>query len=458
MTTFDPTFRDISPIARTAPDVSSWYHQSVIGFVPDTVAPYLAAHGYIVHGGEPLFIEGEFGGWKLHMNRQTFEHADMTHDMLVRMTQAMNEGRRLNDTRYEDLVANFDTLLTNHQTDIEAFIDGSITDSTTGYITLLLADLDKLATGHASFESNLYSYDTGTRDRELSQLKTIWKNAATTLESEYDTMTAGLDIPALIAEVGVSIDALDDALTAFNTEHDGLSATLLSDYNSHATTATAFLTDLGVTELARINEQFDNLKAGNNQNLTDRGFYSSALVTQMEAQVERERSQGIVELNDRLNREKFENQHKLYEQQYQMRLGALEVSYKALEGAALVMNARIKHGEWASKIRHQVAMLSIQAKLELLAVREKYYQFLLSSIDWETNRRIQIYDKLFQSQVEQLRVRQSVGGFHAELIKYQLDSKNTLAQAMFSMVEGREDGYPGFGDQVALVSTLGNVN
>ncbi len=269
-------------------------------------------------------------------------------------------------------------------------------------------------------------------------------------------MTAGLDIPALIAGMDAAIAALDAALATFTTQHAGLATTLLSDFTTHEAAATAFLNSLGTTELARINEQFDDAQAANEQALINRGLYSSAITTQMTLQVERERSQAIFELNDRLNREKWENQHRLYEQKYKMRLGALEASYRVFQGAAEVLAAKLSHGNFASRIRHDVAQLSISARLALLGIRERYYQFLLQSITWQDDRRMKIYEALFRTRLESLRIRQSAGAFHYEVIKYQLDQRSNLALALFGLVERREDDYPGVGDLAATVASLGH--
>lgn len=450
-----PTFNDITPSQFTNAPVSQWYFDQNIALVPDTVAPYLAAHNFIVNGGSENYINGEFAGYLLNMSRQKFSRLDAMQVLLNTMVFSFNEGRTLNQTRYEDLLSNLTTLLTNHQSDISAFLNDLVTNST-GYVTLLLSNLDQLEGDHTSFAADVMSYDTGDRDTELATLKATWAAAATELEAEYDTMTDGLDIPGLITDVEVALTALDTALTTFTSEHSGLAATLLSDFNTHVTTATAFLTSLGVTELARINEHFDDLLTTQNQALVSRGFYSSALVSQMELQVERERTQAIIELNDKLNREKWENQHRLYEQKYRMRLGALEASYRVMQGAAEVLSARLGHAQWASRVRHEVAQLSIAAKLSLLGLREKYYQFLLQSLDWQTDRRMKIYDSLFKTRLEGMRIRQSTGALHSELIKYQLDSRNNLALALFGFVERREDDYPGVGDLAATVSSLGD--
>lgn len=237
-----PTFQDLTPSDFTNVNVGSWYFDQNIGLVPDTVAPYLAAHGFIVNGGTEHYINGEFAGYLLNMYRNKFARNDAMQILLNTMVFSFNEGRSLNQTRYEDLVSNMETLLSNNQADATSFINGNVTNGT-GYVTVLITTLD-------------------------------------TLETEYDT---------------------------------------------HATTATAFLTGLGTTDLARINEEYDNKETAINQVLVNKGLYSSALPAQLAVQVARERSERISQLNDQLNREKFENQHRLYEQQFRMRLEAIRV-------------------------------------------------------------------------------------------------------------------------------------
>lgn len=450
-----PTFNDLTPSEFTNANVGSMYFAQSIGLVPDTVAPFLAAHGFIVNGGTEHYIDGEFAGYLLNMYRNKFSRLDAMQLLLNTQVFSFNEGRALNQTRYEDLVSNLQNLLSNNQADITSFLDTKVNNNV-GYVTLLLSSIDQLETDHTTFAADIAAIDTGSRATALAALKTAWEAASTAAESEYATMTAGLDIPDILSDMNAALSAIDTALTYFTTQHSALAATLASDYATHVTTATAFLTSLGTTELARINETFDDAQTANNQALVNRGFYSSAITTQMTLQVERERSQAIFELNDRLNREKWENQHRLYEQQFKMRLGALEASYKMFQGAAEVLAARLSHGGFSSRVRHEVAQLSINARLALLGIREKYYQFLLQSLNWEMDRRMKIYDSLFKVRLEAMRIRQSTGDFHSSLIKYQLDQRSNLALALFGLVERREDDYPGVGDLVATVASMGD--
>jgi hypothetical protein len=242
MADITPVFQDLTPSEFTNVSVGSWYFDQNIGLVPDTVAPYLAAHGFIVNGGTEHYIDGEFAGYLLNMYRNKFSRLDAMQILLNTMVFSFNEGRELNQTRYDDLLTNLQLLLSNNQADVTSFLNTAVTNST-GYVTLLVSGLDALET----------------------------------------------------------------------------------DHTSHAATATAFLTGLGTTELARINERYDNLLTSQSQLLSNRGFYSSVVATQVAAQVERERNEAIAELNDRLNREKFENQHRLYEQLTKVRLESMRV-------------------------------------------------------------------------------------------------------------------------------------
>lgn len=456
MPDISPTFNSLSTEIYTTPSVPGWYFEQNIGLVPDTVAPYLAAHGFIVNGGTENYIDGEFAGYLLNMERNKFSRLDAMQIILNTMTSAFNEGRANNNTRYTDLLANLQTLLSNNQADVTAFINEKVTDASIGYVTLMLSTVTQMEADHSSFSTDIMALDNGDRATALDTLKSIWTAASAAAETEYATLTAGLDLSELIDDAETAISAMDTALAAFNTEVSGLSALLLADFNTHSAAATAFLTSLGVTELARINEAFDDAQTAQNQALANRGFYSSALASQVTLQVERERTQAIIELNDKLNREKFENQHRLYEQKYRMRLGSLDALFRSLQGAGEVLQSRLAHGQWASRVRHEVAQLSITARLQLLSIREKYYQFLLQSLDWEANRRTQIYEALFRTRMESVRIRREAGGFHSELIRYQLDQRSNLALALFGLVERREDDYPGVGDLAATVASMGD--
>jgi hypothetical protein len=189
---------------------------------------------------------------------------------------------------------------------------------------------------------------------------------------------------------------------------------LTSDYNTHAPVASAYLTGLGVTELARINEQFDNALAKNLQALTDRGLYSSAIATAITARIERERTEAIGALNDRLNREKWENQHRIYQQQTQMR-GSI------LDGRGKYVAMHLQNGQFLTDTRRQLALATMQARLHQAAGR------------------MDVRDR------------------EEKLMAYQLDARNNLIIGLFSFMERREDSYPELGELNSLIAGLGDA-
>lgn len=391
------------------------------------------------------------------MSRTKLLHWNMLRSLMFEFNQAFNEGRAANDKRYEDVVWAWQNVLDKHQQEMTEFQTDKVQDESVGYVTLMFNKSDEIKTDFDSYQADYDSYDSGDRATELTKLKTIWSTAADTAQSEYDSMVSGLDLPAIIAATDAAIDDFTDAVANFNATYADLPRILRNDYDSHALLARGFLTDLGTTELARINEKFDNALATQKQALTDRGFYSSAIITDITTRITRERNEAIGELNDRLNREKLANQHQLYEQQYKMRLGGLEAAMKSIDAASKVVSTTLQHGQWSAEIRHKIASLSVQARLDVLQFRQKYYEMLLQSISWESDRRSQIYDRLVQVRLKQFEILGRTLDKDFELLKYQLDERNNIAASLFGFVERRTDAYPDQNAMAQLAANLGET-
>lgn len=251
-------------------------------------------------------------------------------DMVDRLTELETNAR---DSA--DLV---EGLLTDQETNLQTFItdyDAKVADLDQNFASHLatilaqIADLDTVLDGHiADFQQQFrtladeyQTYNTDIVDR----LAGVSANVDTYV-ADVDEVLAKLEQDYLDAESdlnGIKDDA-GDLVSNHASDYDAVLALLLSDYNTHATTARGFLNDLGATELARINEQFDANLSEQLQQLTDRGLYSSAIAADITERNHRDRDEQIQALNDRLNREKLENQHRLYEQQAAMRGRTLE--------------------------------------------------------------------------------------------------------------------------------------
>lgn len=223
-------------------------------------------------------------------------------------------------------------------------------------------------------------------------------------------------VDSVESETATALADMTDAGTALATrlqEYLTLLNTLEGIYDTHEATAEWFLTDLGMAELARINEQFDNALAKNLQSLTDRGLYSSAIVTAITARVERERSEAITNLNDRLAREKLDNEHKLYEQ---------EISLKGM-----VLDGRLKYN--AGLLTKTQFMVEVRKELALTVM---------------------------QARMARISGTMDIRDREEKLMAYQLDTHNNLAIGLWGFIERREDDYPSMEQITRLIAGLGD--
>lgn len=247
---------------------------------------------------------------------------------------------RLSDleTNAQDSAVSINTLLTEQETHLNGFIsdyDTKLAELDTNFASHLanvltqVASLDTVLDSHIAEYSQQFSiladnYAAHAADIE-DKLAGVTANVDTyvadvaaillTLESDY--LTAEADLDAIKTQAGVLV-------ANHASDYNEVLALLLTDYNSHASLARGFLTGLGATELARINEQFAASLSAQLQQLTNRGLFSSAMVTDITQRNHRDRDEQVQQLNDRLNREKLDNQHKLYEQQAAMRARTMD--------------------------------------------------------------------------------------------------------------------------------------
>ncbi len=209
-----------------------------------------------------------------------------------------------------------------------------------------LAELDTNYSAHLTTMTALLSDAGG----DVTTFATTQADNLSTLEAEYDAVKADLDsllgkvfgyLSTCVAEVTAILSANSSDYTSMDGEIDALLASvtsamdghaldyntvlakLESDYETHTILATDFLDELGSTELARINEKFNASLSKELQMLVDRQLYSSQVAGDVTARNTRDRNEEIAALNDKLAREKLENQHRLYDQQVAMRTGTM---------------------------------------------------------------------------------------------------------------------------------------
>jgi len=349
--------RDVSPRVLFPPYTPAWWMSSYVTRVPETAVGWLVAQGWQVTG---TYDEDDVTYYTL--TRQSMNHPLILQGLMNEYTAAYNEGRAHNAIRYNDLLYNYNRMLNRTRGTLDEI--GDVSDN---HLSLYLTTMDDL-----------------------------WA------ETEEQTNQDKEDLEDIE-------DVIDGALALYV----GKLNTIEADFDTHAAVVRALLIDLGETEEARIGEQFDNALAKAKQGLVSRGLYSSAIYAQLEARIERERSEALITLADRLAREQVDNEHKLYMEQ-------LQVQQAVLGGRQTYTQQQMSKGQWLVDVRHKILMTTMQAMLE------------------KANARLGVRDR------------------EDKLMAYQLDTRNNIAMGLFSVIERREDTYPSLESMSKIVAGLGD--
>jgi len=242
------------------------------------------------------------------------------------------------ETNATDNASEVNAVLVTQDANVTDFVNSStnklneLDQNFAAYLAEVLAQVSALGTVldthvadyNQQFNILASNYDSHATDI-ASQLAAIQPNVQTyvdavdeiltLLESDYTQVST--DLNAIKTSVG-------DLVEQYAGDYDAVLSRLESDYALHSGTAQAFLIDLGQTELARINEQFNASLSAQMQMLVSKGLSMSTVPVDVTARNTRDRDENIQALNDRLNREKLDNEHKLYEQQVGMRARMLD--------------------------------------------------------------------------------------------------------------------------------------
>ena len=292
---------------------------------------------------------------------ETFEHAHQALNLSAATFAQLGTG-------YDEYKAQLATILSSQQSTLDQF-----TARTGAVLTQLLGDYDTLSgeidaldgLAETTAEAHIVAFE-AKLDEMATRVDSVEEQLlAITAEAQqaylaYRTEGLGVitaihgELATLRGEIGTQLNRLDGAVDSHTVTYQTLLAQFQSDWSAHAATTRGLLVGLGATEEARIEERFDNLTARTRQAMVDRGFYSSALVAQLEARIERERSEALGDLADRLAREKLVNEHQLYGQQAGMRdrQAQGEQYLHGLAAAAIDYRA-----QWSERLYQQVVAL-----------------------------------------------------------------------------------------------------
>jgi hypothetical protein len=342
---------------RPTPYTPNWWMTSTIAGIPESSVGWLTAQGWQITG-----TSTNDGVTYYTLSRQSMQNWKIMQSLLNEYVYAYNEARFFNSTRYDEIAENYNMAIVTTRGTLN-----EIADRSDYHVGLYLSQIDNLIT---EFEA-----DTGK------------------IKDQCDD-----DQDAIDAQLALYLSKLN---------------TLDSEYTTHQTTTRGLLTDLGTAETARINDRFDALLAKTKQSLVNRGLYSSTLYSNYATQIETQRSRELTDLNDRLNREKLQNEHSLWQELVQIR-------EQVLSGRLRYNDAVQRRTGFLVDTKHRLVMALMQARFE------------------KANARLGIRDR------------------EEKLMAYQLDTRNNLSVALFGFKERREDTYPDQNAITKLVAGLGD--
>jgi len=441
------------------------------------------------------------------MARMRMNNLQILQQLVNTFTDAYNEGRQKNQLRYQDLVNCWYATVT--ATSDQCDLMGANSEGFYGWyaptVSGLMAAIDaKILAANADIQTDAEAINTQLNaflakvaDLETSYTAHLAK-IETILDDESDALETYLSAYATqLAELATNynthlsaIRSLETSLTSSQTSHIAsytvqISA-LSTDFSAHDTLAKGYLTNLGTTELARINEKWDGELAAQLQELTTRGFYSSGMTAQIRDRNTVLRNREIADLNDRLNREKLENEHKLYEQKVALRA-------RTMEGLDRIYQIRVALQAWKAdnETRLQAEMVDEVIKIaegidrrhamqqdalrneaaqqdKELAEKQaatngaldglaRYSTVMIGKAQYLVDSRLKLCSQQLEADLVRLKSHMDMRMDDKSLQQYQLDARNKLLEGFMSFMERRTDEYPNLEQLGNLATQLGDT-
>ncbi len=279
------------------------------------------------------------------------------------------------------------------------------------------------------------------------------------------------DLSSIVANNASLQSELRSFITSYEGQYGSAANGIGGGLQSNATVTRALFDNLGQTELARINEQAASSLSQQMQQLVSRGLYTSIILSDFTARNNRDKEEQIQLLNDRLNREKVDNEHKLYEQSFaaeSKRVDALGNMW-SLKASLLNYQASLVNGIYAiakecrekefvnEKLVFDWKDLGIKLDTEIKTVlyngdrefrqkfldyEDKKYQLEELFRKWEYTDAISRYEKIQQIKSQHAAIIQPKFSAKQEATKVKLQERHTLLSelqsALTSFISGRE--------------------
>ena len=414
---------------------------------------------------------------------------DMIRDNQAQIVIDAEEAKAAID-QFDDRLSDLETNAQNSANVISGLFDQQDTDLQTfiNDYTAKLAELDANFAAHlasvladVSSLGGILNSHVASYNEQFLILANNYSAHASAIDNLLDTVANNVttyvaDVNAILNSLESDYFSVENDLSAFKTQAGSLANQfavdyqdvldlLVSDYNVHASATLGYLNGLGATELARINEQFAANLAAQLQQLVSRGLYSSIVASDITARNHRDRDEQIQLLNDRLNREKLDNEHRIYEQRSTMRSRTLDgtsqlhsVRQEVLRYQASLVTTtfsllqearnRILAGKQAIfAAKDANARLGIDVESQLYARLQDVRQRTADSLDriyqlrdlfakWDNTETNRYYEQLQQIEAQHIAAINQQHGSKQDITRGQMSQRDTLLQQLQAALNG----------------------
>jgi hypothetical protein len=271
-----------------------------------------------------------------------------------------------------DYAQQFDSLVANynlHVADIDALL-ANVANNVSTYVADVATILTALDSDYTSVSTDLGTIRTSAGTLVTNHV-TDYAALLALLSSDYTTQAAATR--AIVA-------FLDSDYTPHVTTTRDIFTPLASDYVLHEGLARGFLDTLSETEIARITEEFAARLSSQLQMLVTRGLSTSTLIADITERNLRDRDEQIQLLNDRLMRQKFDNQHRLYEQQRSMRTAAIDNEHRLYEQKRAIRTMTVENEHRLYEQQLGMRTRTLDGKSQLHTVQQEVLRYQASLI------------------------------------------------------------------------------
>jgi hypothetical protein len=197
MDSITPEFQSTPVVSRRPESVSTWYDTEYHQFsdMPGDQLAWLYAQGW-----ENYQVRyDEHGNATGTLTRRVLKPESVLDDLVESYTEAYNEGRELNDQRYDDLVVLYSTVLSNSEDVLSDLADDEddFEDAVESIITLMGSDYTSYANdvdGHLDDYGDSMRLQINARfDAELSKAQQALVDRGTYNTTTWPTTSAGIE-------------------------------------------------------------------------------------------------------------------------------------------------------------------------------------------------------------------------------------------------------------------------